>query len=102
MTSVNFDFETDLRFFASLADLGPHASVDIFDALQSISSRRYSWAEFVQQFGWEPLDLTNVDTFPGSNELHRFHIGSPSNQLYEIVGYTYENVVVVCAVARKG
>lgn len=99
---VKFDFETDLRFLASLADLGAHASIDIFESLDAISAQKYGWAEFVQRFGWKPLRLAEVDTFPGANELHQFFIKSSSAQIYEIVGYTHENVVIVCAVARKG
>lgn len=98
---VNFDFETDLRFLASLADLGANASIDLLDSLETISAQQYSWREFVQRFGWEPLDLAGVDTFPGANELHQFLIKSSSAQLFEIVGYTHENVIIVCAVARK-
>jgi hypothetical protein len=98
---VKFDFETDLRFFASLADLGPHASIEIFESLDARSAQQYSGTEFVERFGWQPLALPSTDTFPGGNELHRSLIKSSSDMLYEIIGYTHENVVIICAVARE-
>jgi hypothetical protein len=98
---VKFDFESDRRFRDSLADLGSVASIEVFEGLRKITSQQYSWEEFINQFGWEPIALTGSDTFPGGNELHQFIFQAPSAQLYKVFGYTYENVVIICAVARK-
>jgi hypothetical protein len=99
---VKFDFETDLRFRDSLETLGGQASVDILEGLVAISTQHYQWDEFVQRFGWEPLRLAEIDTFPGGNDLHQFMISGPAAQQYQVVGYTHEHVIIVCAIARRG
>ncbi|HEX5342927.1 MAG TPA: hypothetical protein VFX55_10560 [Duganella sp.] len=99
---IKFDFDTDLRFRDSLNGLGAQASVDIFDSLATISAQQYSWDEFAYRHGWEPLALPAIDIFPGANELHQFQIQAASAQQYQIIGYTYENVVIICAIARMG
>jgi hypothetical protein len=53
------------------------------------------------RFGWEPLYLTDIDTFPGANELHKFVVSGPTALKYQIIGYTHERVVIICAVGRK-
>jgi len=98
---IKFDFDTDLRFRDSLDELGAHESIEVFDALSTISAQRYHWGQFVDEFGWKPLDLVGVDTFPGCIELHQFIIQGSSSQLYEVIGYTHQNVVIICAVVRK-
>ncbi|WP_373991860.1 hypothetical protein [Duganella sp. BuS-21] len=98
---VKIDFESDYRFRDSLADLGSLASIDVFAGLEKITSQQYSWEDFTKQFGWEPIALTGSDIFPGGNELHQFILAAPSAQRYKIFGYTYENVVIICAVVRK-
>jgi len=99
---IKFDFNADLRFRDSLASLGAQESIDIIDSLATISAQQYSWDEFAYFYGWEPLTLPGIDIFPGANELHQFQIQGASSQRYQIIGYTYENVVIVCAIARKG
>lgn len=99
---VKFDYDSDPRFRDSLANLGDSASIDLFRGLDDITSQQYDWDEFVTQFGWRPLSLTGQDTFPGGNEMHQFIVPGPSSQLYTVFGYTYEYVVVICAIARKG
>jgi len=71
---VRFDALSDARFVPSLQDMGTLT----------------------------PLNLVGSDIFPGANVLHQFVINTTSTRQFNIVGYTHENVVVVCAVARKG
>jgi len=86
---------------SSLQDLGTAAQVGVLRALDQIAEQHYSWLQFTTEFGWRPLDLSGPDTFPGANELHEFIVQTASKQLYKVIGYSYDNVIVVCAIARK-
>ncbi|MTV40654.1 hypothetical protein [Duganella radicis] len=83
---IKFDFDADLRFRDSLTSLGARQSVDILDSLAAISAQGHSWDEFAYRYGWEPLCLPGIDTFPGANELHQFQIQAASAQQYQIIG----------------
>ena len=95
---VRFDAISDARFLTSLEDLGTSAHLEVLATLDYIARNQYTWDRFVAAFNWRPLHLSGQDTFPGANELHEFIIQGPSSQLYNITGYTYETVVVVCAI----
>lgn len=97
---VKFDTLSDARFLSSLQDLGLTANIEVLRTLDEIAQRSFTWSQFVDAFGWQPLNLQGQDTFPGAMQLHEFAITTVSNHLYRIVGYTQENIVVVCAIAR--
>jgi len=86
---------------SSLLDMGKEAYTDVLGALHDITGQHYSWQQFIDLFGWTPLNLNGPDIFPGGNELHQFQIHSAPNRSYTVVGYTHDNVIVVCAIARK-
>jgi hypothetical protein len=98
---VSFDALSDSRFMSSLQDMGLEACLDVLDELDSIAERRYSWQQFVNLCKWQTLNLSGQDTFPGANDLHQFLVQGVSGQSYTVVGYTHNNVIVVCAIARK-
>jgi hypothetical protein len=82
--------------------MGTGLQIEVLRLLDDIAKKQYSWQQFVDNHGWQPLNLAGSDTFPGANVLHQFVLSATSARQYNIVGYTHENVVVVCAVARKG
>jgi hypothetical protein len=98
---VRFDALSDSRFLPSLQDMGTGTQIEVLRLLNDIAEKHYSWQQFIDNYGWQPLNLVGPDTFPGANALHQFVIHATSARQYTVVGYTHENVVVVCAIARK-
>jgi hypothetical protein len=97
---VKFDIESDIRFRDSLTDLDASASVEIIEGLRDIDQQNYSWQDFVDTFGWHAMGWTGENTYPGANETHYFFLWGHSGQLYELFGYTYDQIIVICALAR--
>ena len=98
---VRFDFESDARFRASLSDLGEDTAVEVVNCLDRITQRGLAWGEFVRIHGWIHVNLVGEQTYPGAVELHRFYVSSPSGNRYEVIGYTFQQVVVICAIALR-
>jgi hypothetical protein len=97
---VDFDVETDRRFSASLQLLGVQGEVDVLAAIDDLLAQQLTWENFVEQHGWEPLQLHGQDTYPGAVDLFSFVLQGPSGQYYEIFASTVNHTVVVCAIAR--
>lgn len=99
--SVAFNLEEDSRFNDSLEFLPISLAHDVVATLKMIQDAQISWAQFVTIYNWTLHPIVGSDTYPGANELHSFQITVDDlGTEVEIVGYTYENRVVVCSVAR--
>ncbi|WLI88080.1 hypothetical protein Q4S45_15185 [Massilia sp. R2A-15] len=90
-----------LDFVPSLIDLGSDAAVEIVDCLDDIAQRALTWDKFERIHGWEPLNLVGEQTYPGAVDLHRFYVDALSGNRYQIIGYTFQYVVVICAIALR-
>ncbi len=73
----------------------------VLRCLDEIAQLGLAWDEFKRTYGWMPVKLVGEQTYPGALELHRFHIASRSGSRFQVVGCTYEKVVVVCAIALR-
>ncbi|NVD97213.1 hypothetical protein [Massilia sp. BJB1822] len=96
---VEFDLDSDGRFQTSLDDLGTDAEIEILQCLSDITSKQYSWDDFVLSHHWIPIALVGEQTYPGAVQLHRFFITTSANHQYQIVGYTFQETIIVCALA---
>jgi len=97
---VKFDIASDPRFRDGLTVLHVPHSVEIVQCLANIAQQGYNWQSFVTTFGWQPVGWTGENTYPGGNEMHYFYVRGQSGQLYEVFGYTYDEVIVTCALGR--
>jgi hypothetical protein len=72
---VKFDIESDTRFRDSLSDLDVAASVEIVQCLFEIDQLHLTWRQFVETYGWEPMDWTGENTYPGPTKYIIFSSG---------------------------
>jgi hypothetical protein len=98
--TVRFNVDTDLRFRDSLESLPKSDAIAVLSTLEDLAKANVPWTTFVETSGWEALPIAAPDTYPGANLLHSFFIELAGNKLIEIVGYTYDEIVVICAIAR--
>lgn len=98
--TVEFNVDDDQRFKDSLEALDESEADAVLDTLEMLGNAGLSWNVFAAQAQWAPLPIHGQDTYPGANEMHSFFINLPNGPLMEIAGYTYDQTVVVCAVAR--
>ncbi len=97
---VAFDILADARFKDSLEALDDGQSDAVLFILSGIQAASLPWAEFVQIYGWERLVLEGQDTYPGALELYSFYLHLPSGDFVEVIGHKYNDLLVVCSVAR--
>ncbi|MFY2610840.1 hypothetical protein HMPREF3069_04995 [Achromobacter xylosoxidans] len=97
---VAFDIQADSRFKGSLEALDEGQSDAVLLILSGIQAAGLPWAAFEQIYGWERLVLEGQDTYPGALELYSFFLQLPSGDHIEIIGHKYNDLLVVCSVAR--
>lgn len=97
---VAFDLNSDPRFEDSLEAFDKERSDGIVLTLMGIQFTGLDWAAFEHQYGWERLVIEGQDTYPGAMELYGFVIQLPSGEHIEVVAHKYDDLLVVCSVAR--
>ena len=99
--SVAFNLDEDSRFLTSLESLDKGVAYGTVSTLERIQDLEISWEEFVSHYGWNELPIAGSDTYPGANQLHSFRmVVDDLGTIVEVVGFTYENQIIVCSVAR--
>lgn len=100
--AVSFNLEEDARFETSLESLHKSQAVKVIDTLQQIQQAAFSWDDFARNFKWQALTITGSDTYPSANALYGFQIiiDDIGTQM-EVIGYTYNEQVIVCSIARS-
>ena len=98
---VAFNLEDDFRFKDSLDSLDRAVARNTILTLLEIQEAEISWAEFVDHYQWRELPISGADTYPGANQLCSFQIVvDETGTQVEIIGFSYENLVVICSIAR--
>lgn len=99
MSWVKFDLESDGRFLASVKDLGADAATRIISTLSDMSGA-ISWIEMLEDYRWQEIPISPVDSYPGANQYYGFLLYFSANEIYEIVALNYAPPDVVCVLAR--
>ena len=98
---VAFNLEDDFRFKDSLESLEKAVARNTILTLLEIQEAEISWEEFVEHYHWLPLPIAGSDTYPGANQLCSFQIiVDETGTQVEIVGFSYEGLIVICSIAR--
>lgn len=98
--AVSFDVHSDSRFGDSLQDLTTEQAEAVLFIIYGIQTAGLPWVVFERTYGWEALGLAGSDTYPGGIELYSFIIQLPSGVDMQIFGHKYDDLLVVCSLAR--
>jgi hypothetical protein len=99
---VEFDVQSDQAFADSLAALGDAVADAVVSDLFQVAALM-SWPEFCAAYQWREHVRVPIDTYPGALPYYRFVVTLPAGldrDQVDIFAVTYEDSVVLCAVAQ--